>query len=60
MQGSSFVKKEVVATPATDGNASSERHGEAVSMKANQGAGKNISSIMVVYSDNSIQWFYPA
>lgn len=58
MAQNSFVKKEAVA--ATDGNAASERHGEAVSMKANQGAGKNISSIMVVYSDNSIQWFYPA
>lgn len=60
MQGSSFVKKEVVATPATDGNATSERHGEAVSIKVNQSAGKLISNIVVFYSDNSFQSFYPA
>lgn len=58
MQGGSFVKKEMGV--ANEGKVASERHSEAVSIKVNQSAGKLISNIVVFYSDNSFQSFYPA
>ncbi len=56
--GTSFVKKD--GNAAANADVATERRGEAVSIKVNQGAGKLISNIVVFYSDNSFQSFYPA
>lgn len=54
-----FIKKDKPAE-TFDAGKSNSRHGEAVSIKVNQGEGKLITNIVVFYSDNSFQSFYPA